>query len=121
MDGLLLQRSDVGRSTGSPHENGDPARCQLTRRWRSLLFAWKAVQHVKSNAIVLAQGKRTVGIGGGLPSRVDAAELAIKKGGGRDHQCGDGLRCLSSPFPTASSSRQERWRDLRHSARRIDS
>ena len=44
-----------------------------------MLFAWKAVQHVKSNAIVLAQGRRTVGIGGGLPSRVDAAELAIEK------------------------------------------
>jgi len=48
----------------------------------SLHFAWKSVQHVKSNAIVLAQGSRTVGIGGGLPSRVDAVNLAIQKSGG---------------------------------------
>ena len=40
-----------------------------------------AAQHVRSNAIVLARSKRTVGIGGGLPSRVDAAELAISKAG----------------------------------------
>lgn len=80
-NGLLLQRPDIG----APPE----ARMKMvTRRlptdeeMESLLFAWKAVQHVKSNAIVLAQGKRTVGIGGGLPSRVDAAELAIKKAEG---------------------------------------
>ncbi|HQE16880.1 MAG TPA: bifunctional phosphoribosylaminoimidazolecarboxamide formyltransferase/IMP cyclohydrolase, partial [Aggregatilineales bacterium] len=42
-----------------------------------------AVRHVKSNAIVLAQGTATVGIGGGLPSRVDAVELAVKKAGAR--------------------------------------
>jgi phosphoribosylaminoimidazolecarboxamide formyltransferase/IMP cyclohydrolase len=47
----------------------------------ALRFGWKAVTHVKSNAIVLAKGLATVGIGGGLPSRVDAAELAIKKAG----------------------------------------
>ncbi|MDE2748300.1 MAG: bifunctional phosphoribosylaminoimidazolecarboxamide formyltransferase/IMP cyclohydrolase [Chloroflexota bacterium] len=79
--GLLLQRSDMG----------DPVESRMktvTRRlpsdaeMESLLFAWKAVQHVKSNAIVLAQGRRTVGVGGGLPSRVDAAELAIKKAAG---------------------------------------
>ena len=47
----------------------------------ALRFAWQAAQHVKSNAIVLARGRRTVGIGGGLPSRVDAAQLAIAKAG----------------------------------------
>ncbi|RMF28500.1 MAG: bifunctional phosphoribosylaminoimidazolecarboxamide formyltransferase/inosine monophosphate cyclohydrolase, partial [Chloroflexi bacterium] len=46
-------------------------------------FAWKAVQHVKSNAIVLARGRATVGIGGGLPSRVDAVRLAAAKAGDR--------------------------------------
>ena len=48
-----------------------------------LVFAWKIAKNVKSNAIVIAKGKATVGIGGGLPSRVDATELAIKKAGGR--------------------------------------
>jgi phosphoribosylaminoimidazolecarboxamide formyltransferase/IMP cyclohydrolase len=47
----------------------------------ALQFAWKAVQHVKSNAITLAKLGMTVGIGGGLPSRVDAVKLAITKAG----------------------------------------
>lgn len=49
----------------------------------ALRFAWVACQHVKSNAIVIAQATATVGIGGGLPSRVDAVRLATAKAGGR--------------------------------------
>jgi len=45
----------------------------------SLLFAWKAVKHVRSNAIVLVQGSKTVGIGAGQMSRVDSVYLSIKK------------------------------------------
>ena len=81
MDGLLLQRSDLG-DPPEARMRTVTRRAPIDAEMGSLLFAWKAVQHVKSNAIVLAQGKRTVGIGGGLPSRVDAAELAIKKAAG---------------------------------------
>ncbi len=53
----------------------------------ALLFAWKIAKHVKSNAIVLAQpsdvGVKTVGIGAGQMSRVDAAFLAVSKAGDR--------------------------------------
>ena len=49
----------------------------------ALRFAWRAVAHVKSNAILLAQGEAAVGIGGGLPSRVDAVRLAVAKAGER--------------------------------------
>jgi phosphoribosylaminoimidazolecarboxamide formyltransferase/IMP cyclohydrolase len=49
----------------------------------TLRFAWKACRHVKSNAIVLARDSATVGIGGGLPSRVDAVKLAVVKAGER--------------------------------------
>jgi phosphoribosylaminoimidazolecarboxamide formyltransferase/IMP cyclohydrolase len=49
----------------------------------ALHFGWKVVQHVKSNAIVLAVPDMTVGIGGGLPSRVDAVKLAVEKAGDR--------------------------------------
>jgi phosphoribosylaminoimidazolecarboxamide formyltransferase/IMP cyclohydrolase len=49
----------------------------------ALRLAWKACQHVKSNAIVLVRDNATVGIGGGLPSRVDAARLAVAKAGER--------------------------------------
>ncbi|MYD11033.1 MAG: bifunctional phosphoribosylaminoimidazolecarboxamide formyltransferase/IMP cyclohydrolase [Chloroflexi bacterium] len=76
--GLLLQRPDVGDARGAVMRTVTK-RAPIDEEMESLQFAWKAVQHVKSNAIVLARGKRTVGIGGGLPSRVDAAELAIRK------------------------------------------
>jgi phosphoribosylaminoimidazolecarboxamide formyltransferase/IMP cyclohydrolase len=49
----------------------------------TLRFAWKVCQHVKSNAIVLARDSASVGIGGGLPSRVDAVKLAVAKAGER--------------------------------------
>ena len=51
--------------------------------WTALRFAWKAGAPVKSNGIVLARGEATVGIGGGLPSRVDAVRLAVAKAGAR--------------------------------------
>ena len=45
----------------------------------SLLFAWKAVKYIKSNAIVLVQGTKSVGIGAGQMSRVDSVFMAIHK------------------------------------------
>jgi phosphoribosylaminoimidazolecarboxamide formyltransferase/IMP cyclohydrolase len=49
----------------------------------ALDFAWRVVRHAKSNAIVLAQGARTVGIGTGQPTRVKAVELACEVAGDR--------------------------------------
>jgi len=50
---------------------------------RSLAFAWRAVKHVKSNAIVLAQGTATVGVGAGQMNRVDSVYLAARRAGER--------------------------------------
>jgi phosphoribosylaminoimidazolecarboxamide formyltransferase / IMP cyclohydrolase len=47
----------------------------------ALDFAWKVGKHVKSNAIVLARGERTVGVGAGQMSRVVSVEIACKKAG----------------------------------------
>lgn len=80
MGGMLLQTIDSGDPSETVMRTVS-ARAPLDEEWRSLRFAWQAVQHVKSNAIALARGRRTIGIGGGLPSRVDAVELAIKKAG----------------------------------------
>jgi phosphoribosylaminoimidazolecarboxamide formyltransferase/IMP cyclohydrolase len=49
----------------------------------SMLFAWRVVKHVKSNAIVFAKGKATVGIGAGQMSRVDSVRIAVWKAGDR--------------------------------------
>ncbi|MFW6105549.1 MAG: bifunctional phosphoribosylaminoimidazolecarboxamide formyltransferase/IMP cyclohydrolase [Chloroflexota bacterium] len=48
-----------------------------------LLFAWKAVKCVKSNAIVIARDKTLLGMGAGQPSRVVSVELALKRAGDR--------------------------------------
>jgi phosphoribosylaminoimidazolecarboxamide formyltransferase/IMP cyclohydrolase len=52
-----------------------PAKAEL----RSLLFGWKVAKHVKSNAIVLTRGTKTVGIGAGQMSRVDSVFIAKRK------------------------------------------
>ncbi len=51
------------------------------RQWDDLLFAWRVAHYVRSNAIVLASGLATVGIGAGQVSRVDAVTNAVEKAG----------------------------------------
>ena len=51
--------------------------------WRQLAFAWTAVKHVKSNAIVLFRDGAAVGVGAGQMSRVEAVELAVRRAGER--------------------------------------
>jgi phosphoribosylaminoimidazolecarboxamide formyltransferase/IMP cyclohydrolase len=53
--------------------------------WDDLVFAWKVACLAKSNAIVLASGGASVGIGGGFTNRVDAAEYAIKMAQDKAH------------------------------------
>lgn len=80
--GLLVQRPDTGdpeRTAFRPVTKRHPTPDEV----EALQFAWKAVQHVKSNAIVIASKQATLGIGGGLPSRVDAVKLAVTKAGER--------------------------------------
>jgi phosphoribosylaminoimidazolecarboxamide formyltransferase/IMP cyclohydrolase len=48
-----------------------------------LLFAWRAVRHVRSNAIVLARNATTVGIGAGQASRLVSVEIALRRAGDR--------------------------------------
>jgi phosphoribosylaminoimidazolecarboxamide formyltransferase/IMP cyclohydrolase len=49
----------------------------------SLLFAWRAVKHVTSNAVVLAKSLALVGVGAGQASRVDSVDIAVRKAGDR--------------------------------------
>ncbi len=68
----------------------DRTACQVvTRRepteeeWAQLEFAWLAAKHVKSNAIVLARDFAAVGVGAGQMSRVEAAQIAVRRAGDR--------------------------------------
>jgi len=64
----------------------------------SLYFAWRAVKHVNSNAVVLAKGLSLVGVGAGQPNREDAVDLACRKA--RDRAAGSVLASDGFfPFP----------------------
>ncbi len=80
--GLLRQDIDFGDpASASAGWKVVSKREPTAAEWTALRFAWKACQHVKSNAIVLVQGESTVGIGGGQPNRVDCARLATERAG----------------------------------------
>ena len=79
-DGLLVQ--DIDDKKISEEE----LRCVTNRKptaeeMEQLLFAWKVVKHVKSNAIVLAKDNMTIGVGAGQMNRVGAARIAIEQAG----------------------------------------
>jgi phosphoribosylaminoimidazolecarboxamide formyltransferase/IMP cyclohydrolase len=78
MGGILAQEWDMARF--------DRAACEAVSKrkptaseWEALGFAWNVAKHVKSNAIVFANGEQTVGIGAGQMSRIDSVKIAISK------------------------------------------
>lgn len=76
--GLLQQEADLLPS--NPDEFSVVSKRKPTEQeMQDLLFAWKVVRHVKSNAIVYAKDGRTLGIGSGQTSRVDSSEIAVAK------------------------------------------
>lgn len=70
---------------------------------RDLLFAWRAVASVKSNAIVLARDGATIGIGAGQMSRVDAAFMAVHKAVGAGHETSGAALGSDAFFPFRDS------------------
>ena len=80
--GALVQESDAVTEV-----RGDmkavTVREPSEEEWRDLLFAWTVAARVKSNAIVLASDRGTVGVGAGQMSRVDAVDIAARKAGDR--------------------------------------
>ena len=83
--GLLLQTPDEidapgDNPAGWELKTGQPASPDMLA---DLAFAWRAIRSVKSNAILLASGLATVGVGMGQVNRVDAARLAVSRAGER--------------------------------------
>jgi phosphoribosylaminoimidazolecarboxamide formyltransferase/IMP cyclohydrolase len=74
--GLLVQDVDRG---GEDTERVVTDRKPAEKELAAMRFAWCVVKHVKSNAIVYAAGDRTLGIGAGQMSRVDASRIAVWK------------------------------------------
>lgn len=79
-DGLLVQDVDAKRITEADVRVVTD-RKPTEEEMKQLLFAWRAVKHVKSNAIVLVKDNMTVGVGAGQMNRVGAAKIAIEQAG----------------------------------------
>jgi phosphoribosylaminoimidazolecarboxamide formyltransferase/IMP cyclohydrolase len=74
--GVLVQDGDIdGEMTQKVVTKRRPTKTEL----KAMLFGWRVVKHVKSNAIVYARSDRTLGIGAGQMSRIDASRIAIWK------------------------------------------
>lgn len=67
----------------------------------AMLFGWRVVKHVKSNAIVYASNVSTLGIGAGQMSRVDSSRIAVWKAGGAGLTLGGSVVCSDAFFPFA--------------------
>ncbi|MBP2638086.1 MAG: purH [Firmicutes bacterium] len=78
--GVLLQQADM---TTAPRSDMKviTKRQPTGAEWEQLLFAWKVVKHVKSNAIVIANDNKTLGVGAGQMNRVGAAGIALAQAG----------------------------------------
>jgi phosphoribosylaminoimidazolecarboxamide formyltransferase/IMP cyclohydrolase len=102
--GLLLQQPNLAWLPG-----GDPRRsCEVAtsmrpteEQWLDLLFAWTVCRQVASNAIVLAKGGATVGVGGGQTNRVGAVELALKYARSLGHDPAGAALASDGFFPFA--------------------
>lgn len=78
--GLLCQESDA---VLEPQDEFTVAtkRVPTEAEMKDLVFAWKAVKSVKSNAILIAKDEVNVGVGGGQPNRVNSARIAVEQAG----------------------------------------
>lgn len=76
--GLLVQDKDLKKANSAEYRVVSE-RQPTEEEWASLIFGWRVVKHVKSNAIVYTGGKRTLGIGAGQMARVDSSHVAVWK------------------------------------------
>jgi phosphoribosylaminoimidazolecarboxamide formyltransferase/IMP cyclohydrolase len=99
LGGLLVQ----DRDWDIEDREGMEVACGETSEelWGDLLFAWRVCKHVGSNAIVLAKGLATIGIGGGQTSRVDAVKLALDKAREHGHDVNGAVLASDAFFPFA--------------------
>jgi phosphoribosylaminoimidazolecarboxamide formyltransferase/IMP cyclohydrolase len=84
----IVEKPVLGGVLCQSHDSVSEGRAQMrivTRQepddaqWEDLLFAWKVCAYVRSNAIVLARGGATIGVGAGQMSRVDSVRIAVEK------------------------------------------
>jgi phosphoribosylaminoimidazolecarboxamide formyltransferase/IMP cyclohydrolase len=83
---VLVQARDVVREAHAEWPAGAELKVVTNRQptaaeWQALRFAWRICAHVKSNTVMFAAANRTLAIGAGQMSRVDAVNVARMKAG----------------------------------------
>jgi phosphoribosylaminoimidazolecarboxamide formyltransferase/IMP cyclohydrolase len=98
--GLLVQEKD-GAELKEPERHVVSARPPTAEEMKAMLFGWRVVKHVKSNAIVYASRDRTLGIGAGQMARVDSSQIAILKANEAGLSLKGSAVCSDAFFPFA--------------------
>jgi phosphoribosylaminoimidazolecarboxamide formyltransferase/IMP cyclohydrolase len=96
--GLLVQERDNGELQ-EPERHVVSARPPTAEEMKAMLFGWRVVKHVKSNAIVYASRDRTLGIGAGQMARVDSSRVAIWKANEAGLSLKGSAVCSDAYFP----------------------
>jgi phosphoribosylaminoimidazolecarboxamide formyltransferase/IMP cyclohydrolase len=96
--GLLVQERDNG-GLQEPERHVVSARPPTAEEMKAMLFGWRVVKHVKSNAIVYASRDRTLGIGAGQMARVDSSRVAIWKANEAGLSLKGSAVCSDAYFP----------------------
>ncbi|HRT10337.1 MAG TPA: bifunctional phosphoribosylaminoimidazolecarboxamide formyltransferase/IMP cyclohydrolase, partial [Candidatus Paceibacterota bacterium] len=99
-DSWLLQQRDL-KVTGAADLKVVTRRQPTPQEQRAMLFGWRIVKHVKSNAIVYVAADRTLGIGAGQMSRVDASRIAVWKANEAGLSLEGSVVCSDAFFPFA--------------------
>jgi phosphoribosylaminoimidazolecarboxamide formyltransferase/IMP cyclohydrolase len=97
-ESFLLQERDLKRVAASELKVVT-RRAPTPQETQAMLFGWRVVKHVKSNAIVYAGPDRTQGIGAGQMSRVDASRVAVWKAGEAGLSLAGSVVCSDAFFP----------------------
>jgi phosphoribosylaminoimidazolecarboxamide formyltransferase / IMP cyclohydrolase len=99
LGGLLVQEPDVA----SDRREDMHVVCGALSEddWAGVLFAWTVCKHVTSNGIVLVRDRRTIGIGAGQMSRVDAVRIALEKARKHGHDLAGAVMASDAFFPFA--------------------
>ena len=95
---FLLQERDV-KATGRADLKIVTRRQPTEAELGAMLFGWRVVKHVKSNAIVYVASDRTLGVGAGQMSRVDASRIAVWKAGEAKLSLKGSVVCSDAFFP----------------------
>jgi phosphoribosylaminoimidazolecarboxamide formyltransferase/IMP cyclohydrolase len=107
LGGMLVQQRDRVTEAKAPWSDGSlpdgvrvaTKRAPTAAEWEALRFAWRICAHVKSNTVIFTDAQRTLAIGAGQMSRVDAVNVAVMKAKGANVSLKGSVAASDAFFP----------------------